>query len=74
MLVLTRKPDQSIMIGNEIEITILEVRGEQVRIGIRAPKSVAVHRKEVYTLIQQENKNAMDSGELPDFDKDKSKE
>lgn len=54
MLVLTRKPDQSIMIGDEIEITVLEVRGEQVRIGICAPKSVAVHRKEVYSLIQQQ--------------------
>ena len=42
MLVLTRKPDQSIMVGEDIEITILEVRGEQVRIGIRAPKSVMI--------------------------------
>ncbi len=55
MLVLTRKPDQSIMVGNEIEITILEVRGEQVRIGIRAPRTVAVHRKEVYEQIREEN-------------------
>ncbi len=58
MLVLTRKPDQSIMIGAEIEITILEVRGEQVRIGIRAPRTVAVHRKEVFEQISQENLNA----------------
>lgn len=61
MLVLTRKPDQSIMIGNDIEITILEVRGEQVRLGIRAPRSVSVHRKEIYEQIRQENQNAANS-------------
>ena len=58
MLVLTRKPDQSIMVGNEIEITVLEVRGEQVRIGIRAPRNVTVHRKEVFEQIFIENLNA----------------
>ena len=52
MLVLTRKPDQSIMIGDDIEITVLEVRGEQVRLGIRAPRTVSVHRKEVFDQIQ----------------------
>lgn len=51
MLVLTRKPDQSIMVGAEIEITVLEVRGEQVRLGIRAPRTVSVHRKEVFDQI-----------------------
>ncbi len=59
MLVLTRKPDQSIMVGEDIEITILEVRGEQVRIGIRAPKSVMIHRKEVYEQIEEENRSAI---------------
>lgn len=59
MLVLTRKPDQSIMVGNEIEITVLEVRGEQVRLGIRAPRTVTVHRKEVYDQIRQENQKAI---------------
>lgn len=58
MLVLTRKPDQSIMVGNEIEITVLEVRGEQVRLGIRAPRTVTVHRKEIFEQIRQENQNA----------------
>lgn len=58
MLVLTRKPDQSIMVGNEIEITVLEVRGEQVRVGIRAPRNVTVHRKEVYEQIRDENLSA----------------
>ncbi|AIE85042.1 carbon storage regulator CsrA [Fimbriimonas ginsengisoli] len=52
MLVLTRKIGQSIVIGDEIEVVVLEVRGEQVRIGIRAPKSVSVHRKEIYEQIQ----------------------
>jgi carbon storage regulator len=58
MLVLTRKPDQSIMVGSDIEITILEVRGEQVRIGIRAPKTVTIHRKEVFEQIGEENRSA----------------
>ncbi|MEZ0325016.1 MAG: carbon storage regulator CsrA [Fimbriimonas sp.] len=54
MLVLTRKVGQSIVIGDEIEVVVLEVRGEQVRVGIRAPKTVSVHRKEVYDQIQGE--------------------
>lgn len=54
MLVLTRKVGQSIVIGDEIEVVVLEVRGEQVRVGIRAPKDVTVHRKEVYDQIQGE--------------------
>ena len=69
MLVLTRKPDQSIMVGADIEITVLEVRGEQVRLGIRAPRAVTVHRKEVFEQISQENRNASASAadSLPDF-------
>ena len=51
MLVLTRKLGQSIKIGDEVEVVVLEVRGEQVRIGIRAPKDVTVHRKEIYDQI-----------------------
>jgi carbon storage regulator len=58
MLVLTRKVHQSIVIGDEIEVVVLEVRGEQVRLGIRAPKNVSVHRKEIYEQIQEENKGA----------------
>ena len=54
MLVLTRKVGQSIVIGNEIEVVVLEVRGEQVRVGIRAPKTVTVHRKEIYEQIHDE--------------------
>lgn len=65
MLVLTRKPDQSIMIGGEIEITILEVRGEQVRVGIRAPRSIAIHRKEIFEEIRAENRSALDTPNVP---------
>ncbi len=55
MLVLTRKVNQSIMIGDDIEVIVLEVRGEQVRLGIKAPREVAVHRREIYEAIQREN-------------------
>jgi carbon storage regulator len=58
MLVLTRKVQQSIMIGDDIEVVVLEVRGEQVRLGIRAPKDVTVHRKEIYSQIHEENTGA----------------
>lgn len=61
MLVLTRKVHQSIVIGDEIEVVVLEVRGEQVRLGIRAPKNVAVHRKEIYEQIQVENKESSEA-------------
>jgi carbon storage regulator len=54
MLVLTRKSNQSIMIGDEIEVSVLSIMGEKVRIGIEAPRSVPVFRKEVYVEIQQE--------------------
>jgi carbon storage regulator len=54
MLVLTRKANQSIMIGDEIEVSVLAIMGEKVRIGIEAPRSVPVFRKEVYLEIQQE--------------------
>jgi carbon storage regulator len=58
MLVLTRKTNQSIMIGDEIEISVLGVVGEKVRIGIEAPRSIPVFRKEVYLDIQQEDASA----------------
>jgi len=60
MLVLARKKDQSIMIGDKIEIRILDVKGDQVRIGIEAPRNVVVHRKEVWEVIQT-NKDALES-------------
>lgn len=58
MLVLARKVGQQIVIGEEIEITVLEVRGEQVRLGINAPRSIAVHRKELLVQVADENVQA----------------
>jgi carbon storage regulator len=58
MLVLTRKPNESIQIGDNIEIIILSVQGDQIKLGIKAPKEVEVHRKEVYASIQQSNNEA----------------
>jgi carbon storage regulator len=55
VLVLTRKSNQSIMIGDDIEVTVLSIMGEKVRIGIQAPRDIPVFRKEVYLEIQQEN-------------------
>ena len=58
MLALTRKKGESIMIGDNIEVVVLSITGEQTRLGIIAPKSISVHRKEVYEQIQLENKEA----------------
>ena len=58
MLALARKVNQSIVIGNDVEITILEIKGDQIKIGINAPKSVPIYRKEIYVQIQEENKQA----------------
>ena len=58
MLVLTRKSNQSIMIGDDIEVSVLAIMGEKVRIGIQAPRDVPVFRKEVYLEIQQERSDA----------------
>lgn len=58
MLALSRKSNESIIIGNDIEITILEIKGDQVKVGINAPKSVPVYREEVYKMIQDANKEA----------------
>jgi carbon storage regulator len=58
MLVLARKVGQQIVIGDQIEVTVLEVRGEQVRLGINAPRSIAVHRKELLEQVARENVRA----------------
>lgn len=58
MLVLSRKKGQSIMIGNDIEVSIVDIQGEQIRLGINAPRNVTIHRKEVFEEIIQENKQA----------------
>ena len=54
MLVLSRQKDESIVIGDDVEITIVDVRGDKVRLGITAPKEISVHRREVYDAIQRE--------------------
>ncbi|MEM7282338.1 MAG: carbon storage regulator CsrA [Pseudomonadota bacterium] len=54
MLILTRRVGESVMIGDEVTITVLGVKGNQVRIGVNAPKTVAVHREEIYERIQRE--------------------
>ena len=61
MLALSRKQGESIIVGDDIEITVLEIKGEQVKIGISAPKSVPIYRKEIYISIQESNKEAIDS-------------
>ncbi len=58
MLVLSRQRDETIMIGDDIEITIVDIRGDKVRLGINAPNHISVHRKEVYDAIQRENRAA----------------
>jgi carbon storage regulator len=75
MLVLTRKSNQSIMIGDEIEVSVLAIMGEKVRIGIEAPRSIPVFRKEVYLEIQQDHsaeadRKAVDEA-LEDLKRDK---
>ena len=61
MLALSRKKNEAIIINNNIEVTILEVKGDQVKIGITAPKEVPVYRKEVYAQIQNANREAVDA-------------
>ena len=61
MLVLTRRAGESVVIGTDIVVTVLEVRGEQIRLGIDAPRSVAVHREEIYRQVMSENQAAVAS-------------
>ncbi|MER2121811.1 MAG: carbon storage regulator CsrA [Solibacillus sp.] len=61
MLVLSRKKGETIMIGDQIEVKVISVEGDQVKLGILAPKSVKVHRSEVFEAIQQQNKEALAS-------------
>jgi len=61
MLILTRKVSESVLIGNDISITILSVRGNQVKLGVEAPKEVSVHREEIYQRIKQMKDEQLDS-------------
>nr|WP_297705596.1 carbon storage regulator CsrA [uncultured Butyrivibrio sp.] len=60
MLALSRKKNEAIVINNNIEITVLDIRGDQIKLGISAPKEIPIYRKEVYIQIQNENKQATD--------------
>ncbi len=69
MLILTRKLNESITIGDSIEVSVIEIKGDQVKLGINAPREIKVFRKEVYLAIQQENREAaMASAQLPVID------
>ena len=79
MLVLSRQRDETIMIGDDIRITVVDIRGDKVRVGIDAPKHIQVHRKEVYDAIQRENRRAagmteQDLAEVSEQDKQTNKE
>ncbi|MEL7264446.1 MAG: carbon storage regulator CsrA [Planctomycetota bacterium] len=62
MLVLSRHRDESIMIGDDVVVTIVDIRGDKVRLGIEAPQSIPVHRQEVYEAIQRENRKSTQVG------------
>ena len=70
MLVLSRTRDETIMIGDDVEITVVDVRGDKVRLGINAPRTIQVHRKEVYDAIKRENAAAAEAtiDDLPGID------
>jgi carbon storage regulator len=71
MLVLSRHRDESIMIGDDIVVTIVDIRGDKVRLGIDAPTAIPVHRQEVFEAIQRENRKAsqLQPGDTRDLDK-----
>lgn len=65
MLVLSRQRDESIMIGDDVEVTVVDIRGDKIRLGIRAPKEIPVHRKEVYDAIRREEKGGAKDSYVP---------
>jgi len=65
MLILTRRVGESLMIGDDVNVTVLGVKGNQVRIGVNAPRDVAVHREEIYQRIQQERSDGSQESEYP---------
>ena len=70
MLILARRTNESIVIGDEIEVSIIDVKGDQVKLGIKAPRSVKVYRREVFEAIQEENRMAAETAtpKLPSLD------
>ena len=70
MLILTRRVGETLMIGEDVNVTVLGVKGNQVRIGVNAPKEVAVHREEIYQRIQKEKLQKLESGESTDSSSD----
>jgi len=66
MLVLSRQRDESIMIGDDVEIIIVDVRGDKVRLGITAPKNIPVHRREIYDAIQREKNEKKETEKQPE--------
>lgn len=63
MLILTRRVGETLMVGDDVTVTVLGVKGNQVRIGVNAPRDVSVHREEIYQRIQKEKSDAQQSGE-----------
>ena len=74
MLVLSRQRDESIMIGDDVEIIIVDVRGDKVRLGITAPKSIPVHRREIYDAIQREKNDKKEPEKQPEKESKASKQ
>jgi len=74
MLVLSRQRDESIMIGDDVEIIIVDVRGDKVRLGITAPKSIPVHRREIYDAIQREKTDKKEPQKQPEKEPQDKKE
>lgn len=72
MLVLARRINESIMIGDEIEIVVIDIKGDQVKLGVKAPKKVTVHRKEIYDDIRRENLSALNNRFKPESLRDLS--
>jgi carbon storage regulator len=72
MLVLARRTNESIMIGDDIEVVVIDIKGDQIKLGIRAPKKVTVHRKEIYDEIKQENIAAISTPFKPETLRDLS--
>ncbi|MFW5727173.1 MAG: carbon storage regulator CsrA [Spirochaetia bacterium] len=69
MLILSRKKDESIMIGENIEVSVVDIKGDQIKLGIKAPRDIKVYRREVFTAIQKENLAAAKAGtQLPELD------